>query len=53
MGERPAQAVGEAEFCTDIFGYYAENGPGLLADRPLPGHDAARVEYLPSARCSA
>ena len=47
MGKRPAQAVGEAEFCTDIFGYYAENGPGLLADRPLPGHDAARVEYLP------
>ncbi|MGH3247363.1 MAG: aldehyde dehydrogenase family protein, partial [Trebonia sp.] len=47
MGKRPAQAVGEAEFCTAIFGYYAENGPGLLADRPLPGHDAARVEYLP------
>jgi succinate-semialdehyde dehydrogenase / glutarate-semialdehyde dehydrogenase len=47
MGKRPAQAVGEAEFCTDIFGYYAENGPGLLADRALPGHDAARVEYLP------
>ena len=47
MGKRPAQAVGEAQFCTDIFGYYAENGPGLLADRPLPGHDAARVEYLP------
>src|ERR1700731_2610157 len=47
MGKRPAQAVGEAEFCTDIFGYYAENGPELLKDRPLPGHDAARVEYLP------
>jgi succinate-semialdehyde dehydrogenase / glutarate-semialdehyde dehydrogenase len=47
MGKRPAQAVGEAQFCTDIFGYYAENGPGLLADRPLPGRDSARVEYLP------
>jgi succinate-semialdehyde dehydrogenase/glutarate-semialdehyde dehydrogenase len=47
MGKRPAQAVGEAEFCTDIFGYYAENGPELLKDKPLPGHDAARVEYLP------
>src|ERR1700733_2076102 len=23
MGKRPAQAVGEAEFCTDIFNYYA------------------------------
>jgi len=47
MGKRPAQAVGEAEFCTAIFEYYADNGPALLADRPLPGHDSARVEYLP------
>lgn len=47
MGKRPAQAVGEAEFCDAIFGYYADNGPDLLADRPLPGHEAARVEYLP------
>jgi succinate-semialdehyde dehydrogenase / glutarate-semialdehyde dehydrogenase len=47
MGKRPAQAQGEAEFCTAIFDYYADNGPALLADRPLPGHDAARVEYLP------
>ena len=47
MGKRPAQAVGEAEFCTAIFEYYVDNGPGLLADRPLPGHDSARVEYLP------
>jgi succinate-semialdehyde dehydrogenase / glutarate-semialdehyde dehydrogenase len=47
MGKRPAQAVGEAEFCTDIFNYYADNGPGLLADKPLPGHDTARVEYRP------
>jgi len=47
MGKRPAQAVGEAEFCTDIFGYYADNGPGLLADKPLPGRDNARVEYKP------
>jgi succinate-semialdehyde dehydrogenase / glutarate-semialdehyde dehydrogenase len=47
MGKRPAQAVGEAEFCTDIFDYYAQNGPELLKDKPLPGHDSARVEYLP------
>src|SRR5271154_1438485 len=32
MGKQPASAVGEAEFCTDIFGYYADNGPGLIAD---------------------
>ncbi|HXT90692.1 MAG TPA: NAD-dependent succinate-semialdehyde dehydrogenase [Trebonia sp.] len=47
MGKRPAQAVGEAEFCTAIFGYYADHGPQLLEDKPLPGHDSARVEYLP------
>src|SRR6478752_3502243 len=47
MGKRPAQAVGEAEFCTDIFNYYADNGPRLIADKPLPGHDTARVEYRP------
>jgi succinate-semialdehyde dehydrogenase / glutarate-semialdehyde dehydrogenase len=47
MGKRPAAAVGEAEFCTDIFGYYADNGPALIADKPLPGHDNARVEYRP------
>ena len=47
MGKRPAQAVGEAEFCTDIFNYYADNGPRLIADKPLPGHDTARVESRP------
>src|SRR5260370_11662842 len=47
MGKRLAQAVGEAEFCTDIFNYYADNGPALVADKPLPGHDTARVEYRP------
>src|ERR1700759_4715190 len=41
MGKRPAQAVGEAEFCTDIFSYYADNGPGLIADKPPPGPDPA------------
>ena len=47
MGKRPAQAVGEAEFCTAIYNHYADNGPALLVDKPLPGHDSARVEYLP------
>src|ERR1700684_3873119 len=47
MGKQPAQAVGEAEFCTDIFNYYADNGPRLIADKALPGHDTARVEYRP------
>ena len=47
MGKAPAQARGEAEFCTAIFDYYAEHGPALLADRPLPGYDDARVEHRP------
>src|SRR4029077_14284759 len=38
---------GEAEFCTAIFDYYADNGPGLLADRPLPGYTNASIELLP------
>src|SRR5580765_2987091 len=25
MGKRPAQASGEAEYCADIFNYYADN----------------------------
>jgi succinate-semialdehyde dehydrogenase/glutarate-semialdehyde dehydrogenase len=47
MGKRPSQAIGEAEFCTAIFDYYADNGPRLLADRPLPGYTNASIELLP------
>jgi succinate-semialdehyde dehydrogenase/glutarate-semialdehyde dehydrogenase len=47
MGKAPADARGEAEFCTAIFDYYADQGPTLLADRPLPGHEGARIEHLP------
>lgn len=47
MGKRPAEAAGEAEFSARIFGYYAERGAELLADRPLPGHGGARVQHLP------
>src|SRR5690348_16047859 len=47
MGKRPAQRVGDAEFRTAIFNSYAHNGPAPLADKPLPGHDTARVEYRP------
>jgi succinate-semialdehyde dehydrogenase/glutarate-semialdehyde dehydrogenase len=46
MGKRPAQAVGEADFSGEIFGYYAEHGPELLAPTPLPGHASAYVERL-------
>ena len=47
MGKRPSSAKGEAEFCTSIFDYYADQGPSLLADQPLPGHEGARIEQLP------
>ena len=47
MGKRPAAAVGEARFCDQIFTYYADNGPGLITDKPVPGHDNARIEYRP------
>ncbi len=45
MGKAVGEAAGEADFCNDIFGYYAENGPGLIAPKPLPDNDNARVEY--------
>src|SRR5580765_8519361 len=48
MGKRPSGASGEAEFCSDIFNYYADNAESLLADQPLPGYgDRARIERLP------
>ena len=47
MGKRPSSATGEAAYSSTIFDYYADNGPALLADRPLPGHDGARVQHLP------
>lgn len=47
MGKSPSQAADEAEYCTDIFNYYADNGPGLIKDRPLPGHEGGRIEYRP------
>jgi len=47
MGKRPSAAVGEALWCGRICGYYAEQGPGLLADRPVPGRPGARIQQLP------
>ena len=47
MGKRPSAARGEAAYCSTIVDYYADNGPALLADRPVPGHDSARIEHLP------
>ena len=48
MGKRPSSARGEAAWSATIFDYFADQGPALLADQPLPGHDAARIEHLPT-----
>ncbi|QCU79225.1 NAD-dependent succinate-semialdehyde dehydrogenase [Citricoccus sp. SGAir0253] len=36
MGKPLSEARGEAEFSAEIFAYYAEHGPVLAADQPLP-----------------
>jgi succinate-semialdehyde dehydrogenase / glutarate-semialdehyde dehydrogenase len=35
MGKPIEQALGEVDFCVDIYTYYADNGPKLLADEPI------------------
>jgi NAD-dependent aldehyde dehydrogenases len=36
MGKRISEGRGEMGVVVDIFNYYADNGPALLADEPLP-----------------
>jgi succinate-semialdehyde dehydrogenase / glutarate-semialdehyde dehydrogenase len=46
MGKPMAQAVGEIEFCTAIYDFYADNAEELLADEPiklLDGEGSAMV----------
>ena len=35
MGKPIEQALGEVDFCVDIYSYYADNGLKLLADEPI------------------
>ncbi len=35
MGKPIEQALGEVDFCVDIYTFYADNGPKLLADEPI------------------
>src|SRR6185437_9267041 len=35
MGKPKEQALGEVDFCVDIYGYYADNGPALMKDEPI------------------
>ncbi len=48
MGKSLADAIGEVEFCRDIFGYYATEGAALLADQEVavPGAKAF-IQRLP------
>ncbi|WP_125611711.1 NAD-dependent succinate-semialdehyde dehydrogenase [Specibacter cremeus] len=49
MGKPASQAKGEAEFCEDIFEYFATNGPELAADQPITpiGGGRAVIQKLP------
>lgn len=35
MGKPLSEARDEVEFCTEIFGYFADQGPSLAADQPI------------------
>ena len=35
MGKPKEQALGEVDFCADIYGYYADNAEDLLKDEPI------------------
>ncbi len=35
MGKPTEQAVGEVDFCADIYGYYADNAEDFLKDEPI------------------
>ena len=38
MGKTTAEALGELEFTVGIYRYYADHGPDLLKDEPLPSN---------------
>jgi succinate-semialdehyde dehydrogenase/glutarate-semialdehyde dehydrogenase len=49
MGKPLSEAIGEAEFCGDIFGYFATEGPTLAADQPIKTFSGGKavVQKLP------
>src|SRR6476661_2400669 len=50
MGKPREQALGEIDFCADIYGYYADNGVELLKDEPiklLAGEGTAIIHRSP------
>ena len=54
MGKPIAQAIIEVEFAAAIFQYYADRGPGCLADEPIDVESRLRrgPQGGPSASCS-
>ena len=49
MGKTTAEAVGEIEFVVEIYRYYADQGPTLLADEPIPASTGGRAIVRKSA----
>ena len=52
MGKPMEQALGEVDFCADIYGYYADNAEEFLADEPielLAGDGTALIRRTSSA----
>lgn len=49
MGKPLPEAVGEADFCGDIFDYFATEGPGLASEQEITtqAHGRAVVQKLP------
>jgi succinate-semialdehyde dehydrogenase/glutarate-semialdehyde dehydrogenase len=50
MGKPMEQALGEIDFCADIYSYYADNGPDLMKDEPiklLAGEGTAIIRRSP------
>ncbi|MFF0905192.1 UNVERIFIED_CONTAM: NAD-dependent succinate-semialdehyde dehydrogenase [Kocuria sp. CPCC 205316] len=43
MGKPLAEARDEVEFCTEIFAYFAEQGPALAADQPITASGGGRA----------
>jgi succinate-semialdehyde dehydrogenase/glutarate-semialdehyde dehydrogenase len=46
MGKPIEQATGEVGFCQAIYDYYADNGPELLKDEPVPLLDGAGSAFV-------
>ena len=43
MGKTTAEAAGELQFTVGIYQYYADNGPDLLKDEPIPSNTPGKA----------